>query len=107
MALLARDHSREEFLDRVPVADEVDVEDLLEVLVGDIEDAERPANAGVVDENGRVAELGLDLVGDLGDAGGLCNVALVEVDVGDCEVSQERVVSLSTCRTWLEHAYGT
>jgi len=70
MALLRLDHVRQKLADGVPVADAVDLEDLVEVGVGDLGDEVGAADAGIVAEDRGGAVLGLDLVGDFFDAGG-------------------------------------
>ena len=84
MTLLGLDHVGEEFADGVPVADAVDLEDLVEVGVADFGDEVGAADAGVVAEDRGGAVLGLDLVGDFFDAGGRGHVALVEEDFAGC-----------------------
>jgi hypothetical protein len=84
VTLLRLDHTRQELADGVPVADAVDLEDLVEVGIGDFSDEVGATDAGVVAEDGGGAVLGLDLVGDLFDAGRGGDVALVEEDFAGC-----------------------
>jgi hypothetical protein len=86
MTLLGLDHVGEEFADGVPVADAVDLEDLVEVGIADFGDEVGATDTGVVAEDSGGAVLGLDLVGDLLDAGGGGDVALVEEDLAGCKM---------------------
>lgn len=62
----------------------VDVEGEADVGLRCIKDCAAAADAGIVDEDGWVPEVGADLGGDGGDGGGGAEVDLVVVDVGCC-----------------------
>ena len=81
MPLLGRDHVRQEGLDSVPMRDEVDVEDLLEVRVANIENVESLPNAGIVEEDADGAEVALDSASDVSHGFWVGDIALVEVHV--------------------------
>jgi hypothetical protein len=80
MALIPRDHIGQECLDSPPIAQQIDVEDLAEVLFRRVEDGMCLRNASVVDENGWLADSGADLVRSFGDSGEIGDVAGEEVD---------------------------
>ncbi|KAB8349495.1 hypothetical protein FH972_023521 [Carpinus fangiana] len=65
VALLALDHVGQELAHGVPVGDQVDVEDLLKVGIGHVDDVEGLADAGVVDQDRGGADLLTDALGNL------------------------------------------
>lgn len=84
VALLAADHARQELAHSVPMRDEVDVEDLLQVGIGHVDDVVCLTNAGIVDEDGGGTEVLLDARCNIMYSLGFGNVAFVVRDVGDC-----------------------
>ena len=80
-AVVAADHVREELLDHPVVRKGVDIKGEAHVLLARLEDGAALDDAGVVDEHGRVADLGADILGHGGDGLGRSDVALEVVDV--------------------------
>lgn len=81
VAVVGAHHCGEELADEQEVGDDVDVKGAADVLLGGVEDGAAEADAGVVDEDGRVAVRGADGGGDGGDVGGFGHVEGVEVRV--------------------------
>lgn len=84
VSLLRLDHVWQELSHSVPMADQVDLEDLLEVSIRSLCDEVCSANACIVVEDGDCSMLFLDLVCDLLNTGGRCDIALVEEDLASC-----------------------
>lgn len=80
VALVDLDHVREELLHQGPVRQAVDVKDLVQKVLGHLEDGQGPRNAGVVDQDGRVAQVLPDGVGGLGHGVGRRDITLVVAD---------------------------
>lgn len=85
MTLLCLDHIWQELTNSIPMADEVDLEDLVKVGISSLGDEVCPANACVVAQYRDCTMLFLDLVGNLFDAGRGCDVSLVIEDLASCE----------------------
>lgn len=81
-AVVGGDHGGEELLGRPVVGEGVDVEGEADVALRGVEDAAALDDAGVVDEDGRLADGLADLGRDGGDGLGGGDVALEEVDGG-------------------------
>lgn len=79
--LVLLDHGRQELAHRVPVAEQVDAENLLQLARRRVDDGVRGADSSVVDENGRVPNLAANRLGGIVDGGWVGNVASLEVDV--------------------------
>lgn len=84
VTLLVLDHIGQESLSGVPVADQVDLEDLVEEVGGHVDNIEGLANTGVVEKDGWCAQVSLDPCGDLVYVLRAGDIALVEVYVLDC-----------------------
>jgi hypothetical protein len=80
--VVAGDEVWEEDLHEEVVRDGVDVEGEADVLLSRLEDGLAAGNTGVQDQDGWVADLGLDLGLDFKEAGLVGDVALEVVDVG-------------------------
>jgi hypothetical protein len=86
----------------VVVRESVDFEGQVQVFLGGVEDGLAAGDAGVVDEDGGVAERGADGGGGGGDGGGGGEVALEEADGGwCCGLSVQSLV----CLVCLGHVY--
>jgi hypothetical protein len=62
VALVPLDHIRREGSAGVPVAGEVDIDELLDFRIGRVKDGIVVSDPGVIDEDGGGAELGANLV---------------------------------------------
>jgi hypothetical protein len=74
------DHTREELLRQVVVAEGIDLERQVDVLLGRLEDGLAPCNSSVVYEDRGVSECGADGGGGRGDGLGRGEIALEEAD---------------------------
>lgn len=83
VAFLRADHARQKCLCRVPHADDVDVEDLLEELGCDVQDCALPAKACIVAKDRDGAEVAFDCLCGLIDIVDVRDISLVKVDIGD------------------------
>lgn len=83
-AVVARDHVREERLGHPEGREGVDVKGEADVAGGRVEERLAAGDAGIVDDDGWVADLGADMLCYGGEFLGGANVALVVVDEGGC-----------------------
>lgn len=81
VALVGLDHVGEKLLHHVPVGDGVDLKDLVEGLLGHVENGMRACDAGIVDEYSRVAKLTAHGVGHHAYRLGRSHIALEVADI--------------------------
>jgi hypothetical protein len=84
VAFVGRDHGGQEGFGRIPVAEDVDVEDLAEVSVWGIQDSVGGEDASVVDEDGGRAQCSLYLLSDSIYGFRVGDVAFEVLDVRIC-----------------------
>lgn len=77
MALFLRDHIGEEFLDCTPMAENIDVEELLQALGWDIEYGVGISDTSIIDQNGGSPQVRADSLCYLVYLLSRCNVAWV------------------------------
>lgn len=82
--MVAFHHVRQELLRQIVVRKGVHFERQIQVALGGVEDSFAAGNAGVVDQDCRVAERAANLRGGVFDGGGRGKVAVEEADGGGC-----------------------
>lgn len=82
MSLVLSNHVRQEGLDRVPIAQDIYIEELTQVCVRGVKDGVAGEDAGVVDEDAGSAEDGFNLLCCRVYSFWVRNVAVEELDSG-------------------------